>query len=106
MYSSEVCGCGHGGCLDTDYGATGGDFHFTSRETLVRAITSGEYKYESIKSEIKDVKVPNANLAIVSDRRSVRATIKGKAFSADFDNKALYALEQGGWRAVLWAVTC
>jgi hypothetical protein len=86
------------------FSTAGGDFQFESREALVRAISSGEYKYKSIKSEIKHVKAPNSSIAIISDRRSVRATIKGKEFSADFNNKAVYALEQNGWRVVLWAV--
>jgi len=88
------------------FSTTGGDFQFESREALLRAISSGDYKYESIKSEIKAVKVPSSNLAIIEDRRSVRATIKGKPFAADFNNKAVYAREPEGWRVVLWAVTC
>jgi len=86
------------------FSTAGGDWQFESREALLRAVSSGEYKYDSIKSEIKKVRVPSSNLVIVDDRRSVRATIKGEAFSADFNNKAVYALEPDGWRVVLWAV--
>ena len=88
------------------FSTTGGDFQFESRDALVRAIDSGSYKYDSIKSKIRSIKLPKPDLAIVVDRRSVKATIKGERFSAEFDNTAVYAQEESGWRVLLWSVNC
>jgi hypothetical protein len=91
--------------LATGFSTSGDAFSFDSRDAFINAIKSGEFKFQSIKTEVKDVKVPNATTAIVTAQRSVKGVAKGKEFTNDYQLKAVYTLEDGEWKALLWTAS-
>jgi hypothetical protein len=88
------------------FSSAGGDWQFKSRQDAVHALKSGTHKYETIHSDVHAVTVASEHIAIVEDRRTVKATIHGKPFTSTFTNKSVLAKEGPNWKVVLWAVTC
>jgi len=88
------------------FSMAGGDWRVSSRDELIKKISSGHLKYESIKTEVEHITVPTNSVAIVSGNRSVKAVVDGKDFASTFPFKAVHALEGGRWRTVLLAVNC
>jgi hypothetical protein len=88
------------------FSSAGGDWQFKSRDDVMHALKSGNFRYETIKSDVDTVTIASENVAIVEDRRTVKATINGKPFTSTFTNKSVLAKEGPNWKVLLWAVTC
>lgn len=86
------------------FSTAGGNYQIESRDALARGIQGGKTKFESITTEISDVKVPTANTALVTGKRTVRGTVNGESQNYTYDLKGVYVLEQGKWKALLWSV--
>jgi hypothetical protein len=90
--------------FSTNFTVSGGDWKFSGRDDLLKKVSSGDVKYDYIKTDVERIDVPNEQIAIVSGTRSVKAVIDGKDFASTFPFVAVHALEGGEWRVALWAV--
>lgn len=86
--------------------ASGGDWRFENKESLIKRVSSGDVKYKEISTDVERIDIPTENVAVLSGVRHVSAVVDGERFESKFQVKAVHLLEDGQWKALMWGVTC